>query len=162
MKKYFLLVTSFVSLVVLSGCGESQKTQAPAVQTQMVTQQITQVITQQITEQITQQVKAEEKTVEQPKVAPVNMNDTTYPGYPLKFDTKKYDANVKKIQTRLNKIGYNLTVDGYFGQNTLDAVLYIQEQNGLEMDGIVGPLTWDALFNNTLTIEEGELYEGDY
>lgn len=77
-----------------------------------------------------------------------------YPGYPLRFNTQKSDANVKKIQSRLNAIGYQLDVDGYFGEQTLNAVKYIQEQNHLEMDGIVGPLTWDALFNNTLTVEE--------
>lgn len=82
-------------------------------------------------------------------------DENSYPGYPLRYNVKTADNNVKKIQSRLNAIGYNLEVDGYFGQKTMDAVKFIQEQNGLEIDGIVGPLTWDALFNNTLTVEEG-------
>ena len=73
-----------------------------------------------------------------------------YPGYTLKMDTKKYDENVKKVQAQLNAaLDYHLDVDGYFGQATKDAVMYVQEQNDVEVDGIVGPVTWDIIFNNT-------------
>jgi peptidoglycan hydrolase-like protein with peptidoglycan-binding domain len=82
--------------------------------------------------------------------AAVGMDDDAYPGYPLVMDTKKYDANVKKVQARLNTaVGYDLAEDGYFGQATKDAVMYVQEENGVEVDGVVGPVTWDIIFNNT-------------
>jgi hypothetical protein len=38
-----------------------------------------------------------------------------------------------------------LEVDGDFGELTKEAVVSAQEQLDLEADGIVGPLTWDAL-----------------
>ena len=81
--------------------------------------------------------------------AAVGMDENAYPGYPLAMNTKKYDANVKKVQSKLNSaLGYDLAVDGYFGQATKDAVMFVQEQNDVEVDGIVGPVTWNILFNH--------------
>jgi N-acetylmuramoyl-L-alanine amidase len=36
--------------------------------------------------------------------------------------------------------------DGEFGNDTNRAVVEFQKDKGLEADGIVGPLTWAALF----------------
>lgn len=81
--------------------------------------------------------------------AAVGMDDNAYPGYPLAMNTKKYDANVKKVQSKLNSaLGYDLAEDGYFGQATKDAVMFVQEQNDVEVDGIVGPVTWNIIFNH--------------
>lgn len=52
---------------------------------------------------------------------------------------------VKDLQTLLNKCGYILDVDGAFGSKTEEAVKDFQRQNGLTVDGIVGPKTWEAL-----------------
>ncbi len=52
---------------------------------------------------------------------------------------------MKKLQSRLNKWGYSLEIDGSFGPATLKAVKGFQEKQGLEVDGSVGPLTWAAL-----------------
>jgi peptidoglycan hydrolase-like protein with peptidoglycan-binding domain len=38
-------------------------------------------------------------------------------------------------------------VDGIFGQDTRRAVVGFQSENGLVSDGVVGPHTWDALFD---------------
>jgi peptidoglycan hydrolase-like protein with peptidoglycan-binding domain len=53
------------------------------------------------------------------------------------------------LQHRLLELGYNEvgTVDGDFGQMTDDAVRHFQEVNGLEMDGVVGPKTWERMFS---------------
>jgi hypothetical protein len=81
--------------------------------------------------------------------AAVGMDENAYPGYPLTMNTKKYDANVKKVQSKLNSaLGYDLAEDGYFGQATKDAVMFVQEQNDVEVDGIVGPVTWGIIFNH--------------
>ncbi|QMU64760.1 MAG: DUF3380 domain-containing protein [Flavobacteriaceae bacterium] len=53
--------------------------------------------------------------------------------------------DVRKLQQLLNQSGYNLTVDGIFGDGTENAVKKFQQENGLAIDGIVGPATWDAL-----------------
>ncbi len=58
--------------------------------------------------------------------------------------------NVKLIQSLLRKIGYSIdAVDGFFGNNTRQAVIAFQRNNGLIPDGIVGPATW-AIFENLL------------
>jgi peptidoglycan hydrolase-like protein with peptidoglycan-binding domain len=53
---------------------------------------------------------------------------------------------VKAAQHLLkNKFGHSVTVDGNFGPNTNLAVKDFQINNGLPVDGIVGPDTWKAL-----------------
>ena len=51
-------------------------------------------------------------------------------------------SDVKEWQTFLNSQGYNLAVDGDFGDKTLAATTEWQAKNGLGADGIVGKLTW--------------------
>lgn len=58
---------------------------------------------------------------------------------------------IKKIQNRLNQLGYSLTVDGLAGTNTDNAVEDFQRKNGLIVDGIVGPNTENKLFSNILS-----------
>lgn len=181
MKKYFLLLTS---LMILGGCQNNplnndqslttkpviNNTNSEKVEPQKVSVTVAdEEETVDLSEKELAEIKAADKDVaieNDAKVLPeknksvekaveIPKNENAYPGYPLRYNVKTADNNVKKIQNRLNAIGYNLEVDGYFGQKTMDAVKFIQEQNGLEVDGIVGPLTWDALFNNTLTVEEG-------
>lgn len=50
--------------------------------------------------------------------------------------------SVKEWQRYLNTQGYNLTVDGIFGDNTHNATTDYQTKNGLGVDGIVGKNTW--------------------
>lgn len=53
---------------------------------------------------------------------------------------------VKKIQQILQGQGYNVgPIDGMFGAQTQAAVQAFQKSKGLVPDGIVGPLTWQAL-----------------
>lgn len=56
---------------------------------------------------------------------------------------------VKQLQNRLTELGYYTgPVSGNFLGNTRNAVKAFQTQNGLDSDGIVGELTWNALFND--------------
>jgi peptidoglycan hydrolase-like protein with peptidoglycan-binding domain len=50
-------------------------------------------------------------------------------------------TDVKLLQTGLNKNGYKLISDGFFGKLTLAAVKSYQSKNGLKVDGLVGPAT---------------------
>lgn len=49
------------------------------------------------------------------------------------------------LQFLLNQNGYNVSVDGIFGNRTQNAVRDFQQRNGLAVDGIVGQNTWRTL-----------------
>ena len=58
--------------------------------------------------------------------------------------------DVKVVQNKLNSLGYNCgTADGYYGNDTKNAVVKFQSNRGLTTDGEVGPATWNALFSNS-------------
>src|SRR5882724_13467892 len=53
---------------------------------------------------------------------------------------------VRRIQLRLQALGlYRGAIDGLFGGGTQSAVKQFQRTNGLPIDGVVGPQTWQAL-----------------
>jgi hypothetical protein len=52
---------------------------------------------------------------------------------------------VKELQMELNKKGFSLGVDGFFGRDTENAVKRFQGDHSLNDDGVVGPLTWADL-----------------
>lgn len=57
-------------------------------------------------------------------------------------------AKVRRVQNRLNSLGFNSGVpDGFFGPRTTDAVRRFQLINGLVADGIVTPRTRQQMFN---------------
>jgi N-acetylmuramoyl-L-alanine amidase len=66
----------------------------------------------------------------------------SYPGYLIKYNPSKKDIPVEMIQLKLD-----IKADGYFGNQTLQAVQSFQRLHDLQPDGIVGPMTWKALFN---------------
>jgi peptidoglycan hydrolase-like protein with peptidoglycan-binding domain len=65
-------------------------------------------------------------------------------------DPRMTGDDVEQLQERLYALGYTEvgTVDGVFGPNTDQAVRHFQDRNGLVVDGIVGPLTWELLFSD--------------
>jgi len=63
----------------------------------------------------------------------------------LKLGSK--GSQVVTLQKRLNELGYNCgAADGIFGSKTRQAVMAFQKDNGLAVDGIVGPKTIAKLF----------------
>ena len=56
-------------------------------------------------------------------------------------------GSVADLQWRLNKAFAHpaLTVDGFAGPATRDALAVFQSQHGLRVDGLIGPQTWAAL-----------------
>lgn len=70
-----------------------------------------------------------------------------YSGY---ITIGKYnDFGTASVQAKLAKLGFNMpsNFDGIFGPKTLAAVKAYQKAHGLVVDGIVGPITWRALFD---------------
>jgi hypothetical protein len=61
----------------------------------------------------------------------------------LKYKSK--NSSVFFLEDLLSKLGYKLTVNKYFGKDTLNAVYDFQKKNKLVVDGIVGPKTWSKL-----------------
>lgn len=57
--------------------------------------------------------------------------------------------DVLLLQQRLLELGYTEvgTPDGVFGKLTRDAIIRFQQNNKLEVDGYVGPKTWQKLFS---------------
>lgn len=52
---------------------------------------------------------------------------------------------VSKLQKLLSLIGYDLVVDGEFGNKTLRSLKAFQKKYNLVVDGIAGPVTFEAL-----------------
>lgn len=56
--------------------------------------------------------------------------------------------DVLMVQRRLSTVGIEVTQDGLYGDGTANAVRRFQRSRNLEVDGIVGPNTWKALFDD--------------
>lgn len=70
----------------------------------------------------------------------------SYPGVLRRNDNQKVISTpTLKLQAKLNKNGYPLTADGFFGAATEVAVKKFQKDRSLSTDGVVGPLTWAAV-----------------
>lgn len=70
-----------------------------------------------------------------------------YPGDVVKRKSRDTDS-VERIQGVLEVRGYDVSVDGDFGRDTERAVKAFQKDQGIEVDGKVGPDTWHALFGS--------------
>ena len=77
----------------------------------------------------------------------VKPNGPSYPGYLIAKPQQSED--VRRVQERLIQVGYHCGpcgADTIFGKDTERAVCDFQRNNGLAVDGIVGPDTWSRLF----------------
>lgn len=75
--------------------------------------------------------------------------------------------NTRLLQFILEYLSYfyptvpDVIVDGYFGENTKNAVIGFQRTFGLEPDGIVGEATWNVLYSVSNEINEAVRQQGD-
>ncbi len=57
-------------------------------------------------------------------------------------DKNEYVAEIQKL---LSLIGYDLIIDGQFGEKTERSIKSFQKKSGLKEDGVVGDITYEAL-----------------
>lgn len=78
---------------------------------------------------------------------PWEPDDDTPP--PSSYPTIRRGSNgfmARHLQERLDELGYRVgDIDGRFGRETRAAVLAFQADNGLDTDGVMGPVSWEAL-----------------
>ncbi|MCK6256369.1 peptidoglycan-binding protein [Fictibacillus sp. KIGAM418] len=82
-----------------------------------------------------------------------------YPGHVIKYGDRGSD--VRKVQTQLIKNRIPITVDGIFGEVTLQKVKQFQYYRYLKTDGIVGPSTWNALYHTPVPYPGHAIKKGD-
>lgn len=69
------------------------------------------------------------------------------PAYPMLLKRGARGNFVRQFQQKLRDRGWNISVDGDFGPKTEAIVRQFQAEKGLGVDGIVGPRTWNAIWN---------------
>ena len=77
---------------------------------------------------------------------PTIVISSSYPGSIIGMGAR--GENVVKIQKELIRRGYNVPggADGQYGSGCREMIKKFQSDSGLEIDGVVGKRTWDALF----------------
>lgn len=68
-----------------------------------------------------------------------------YPGVQLRRGSQ--GAHVETVQSQLKARGWTISVDGSFGPGTEKVVRTFQQNKGLKADGVVGPVTWAAIWD---------------
>ncbi|MFD0076462.1 peptidoglycan-binding protein [Streptomyces sp. NPDC127166] len=63
----------------------------------------------------------------------------------LRMGEEDQFSRARALQNLLNAHGYKVLADGFFRQDTRDAVMDFQQRHDLAVDGKVGPLTWPEL-----------------
>lgn len=74
-----------------------------------------------------------------------------YPAFPGEVARGSSGDAVAQVQQRLADRGWNISVDGDFGAKTDKVVRAFQAQKGLDVDGIVGPATWESMWTSPIT-----------
>lgn len=75
----------------------------------------------------------------------------TLPAFPGVVKRGSRGPAVKAVQARLKARGWRVSVDSVFGPDTEAIVKAFQREKRLSSDGVVGPLTWRALWLEKVT-----------
>ncbi len=62
------------------------------------------------------------------------------------FSPNSAQESINELQERLQAQGFLSTLSGKFDLETEEAVIKFQKANNLQVDGVVGPLSWACLF----------------
>jgi len=69
-----------------------------------------------------------------------------FPGRLLRFPPVMRGEDVLTWQKRMQERGFTLAVDGLYGPESKRVCREFQRQQGIGVDGIVGPITWERTF----------------
>ncbi len=73
--------------------------------------------------------------------------DVTVSGPTKMIRRRDTGSAVITLQVALVSLGYSLAMDGEFGRDTEAKVKSFQSNHGLEVDGVVGPMTWATIYD---------------
>jgi len=73
-------------------------------------------------------------------------DEIPWPGRLLRYPPIMRGDDVRTWQERLRELGYEVEVDGAYGPQTRGATREFQRDQGIAVDGVVGPETWEAAF----------------
>jgi peptidoglycan hydrolase-like protein with peptidoglycan-binding domain len=77
---------------------------------------------------------------------PVPAPAPPFPGRLLKHPPVMQGADVLAWQSRMQERGFTLGVDGLYGPESKRVCKTFQQQQAIQADGIVGPITWERTF----------------
>lgn len=66
-------------------------------------------------------------------------------------DPMQHNNDVETWQQQMSDRGWAIDVDGWFGSQSDSVCRQFQSEKGLEVDGVVGPMTWDATWTSPVT-----------
>ena len=69
---------------------------------------------------------------------------------PNSFQQGDQGTEVAEIQAQLIDLGYDVVADGEYGPATVDAIKQFQESQGIQPDGLVGSMTYEALLGRDM------------
>lgn len=70
-----------------------------------------------------------------------------------KKPSNKKSDDILQFQQMLKKLGANITADGYYGDESINAVKQLQKKYGLTSDGIVGSITYSRFAEELKRLE---------
>ncbi|WP_240506328.1 peptidoglycan-binding protein [Thermoactinospora rubra] len=65
-----------------------------------------------------------------------------FPGRLLKYPPVMRGQDVRTWQAQMSRRGWNIAVDGAYGPDSRDVCRRFQRNQGIAVDGVVGPVTW--------------------
>lgn len=74
-----------------------------------------------------------------------------WPGVYLRYPPPTTGNAVRIWQQRMRRRGWTLAVDGVYGPASREVCVQFQREKGLQVDGVVGPVTWAAAWNLPIT-----------
>ncbi|MFA5144665.1 MAG: peptidoglycan-binding domain-containing protein [Candidatus Omnitrophota bacterium] len=139
MKKYLLIATVMFFGLYILGCGKKANMEESQDALSMEAMSVMSTNVPAVPEAKSLEPKAQDAQVTVSVPAPKANLEPVPPAGP-------YKPTPIEIQTALKNAGlYNGSIDGKIGPGTKKAVEEFQKDNGLKVDGKVGPKTWSLL-----------------